>query len=201
MIAAMIIASFAGVLAVLLLRGRADRTLQLMVALALGGGLLGYGLTGSPMLPARPAEPAALDLRSSAFETERADRLGRFGTAGAWLTFGDALLRADAGAMAVRGLRGAIDDRPRDPDLWIGLGNALAMHGGRVGAASRLAFDRAAQLAPNSPQPAFFRGLAELETGDARAAALTWRRLQARSLPDPTLDRWIAEAERRGGGQ
>ena len=198
----LILLMFAGTLVLLLLRGQGGRTPRVAVAAVLGAALLGYALTGEPNVPASLPQRATLDAMSrSAFEVERAARLSRFGETGAWLTFADALIRNDASAMAVRGLRGVIDRRPRDAELWIGLGNALAMHGGTVGSASRLAFERAAALAPESVQPAFFLGLAQLETGDARAAVATWSNLRRRSLPDPGLDRWIAEAVRRTGDQ
>jgi cytochrome c-type biogenesis protein CcmH/NrfG len=174
----------------------------LAVVAALVVALGGYALTGHPALPAAPPPASRPDLNAHPpFETERETRLQRFGEVGAWLTFADALIRADAAYTAVQGLRGAIDDRPGSADLWIGLGNALSMHGQRVGAAATLAFDRAQTLAPDSVEPAFFRGLAMLETGDARGAAAVWRGLAARSLPDPGLDRWIAVAEQRATGQ
>lgn len=194
--------AFAATVAVLLLRGTRERTSRVAVAVGLAAALAGYALTGRPGLPAAPASVARSDpSATSAFESERQSRLQRFGEAGAWLTFADALIRADASFTAVRGLRQAIDRDPANADLWIGLGNALSVHGGEVGAASRLAFARAAMLAPRSDQPAFFLGLAELETGDARGAARTWRALAARSLPDARLDRWIAVAEQRAVGQ
>jgi len=194
--------AFAATLALLLLRGTREPAARVAAAAALALGLGGYALTGQPGLPAALTPEVRNDLRAtSAFETERHRRLSRFGEAAAWLTFADALIRADASLTAIRGLRQALDRNPRSTELWIGLGNALAVHGGRVGSASRLAFDRAAGLSPQSPEPAFFRGLAELETGDARAAARTWRALAARSLPDADLDRWIATAEQRAVGQ
>lgn len=202
MIAWAVALGFAATVAALMLRGARGRAPRLAVGAMLAVALAGYALTGSPGMPGAPASVARANLSAtSPFEAERQSRLQRFGEAGAWLTFADALIRADASFTAVRGLRQAIDRDPRNADLWIGLGNALSVHGGEVGAASRLAFERAAMLAPRSDQPAFFLGLAELETGDARRAARTWRALAARSLPDASLDRWIAVAERRAVGQ
>ena len=195
MIVAFAILSFAASLALLLLRGRGgDRGAQLTVAAVLVVGVAGYAATGRPALPSVHPQELAIETATTAFETERQARLARFGRSAAWLTFADALLRADAGAMAVRGLRGAIDDAPGDLALWIGLGHALALHGGEVGVASRMAFDRAAALAPGDPNPAFFLGLTQYETGDRTGAARTWAALKARLLPDPALDAWIARA-------
>ena len=203
MIVAAVLAGFATVLALLLLRGHpGDRRMQASAAAALMLGLGGYAAGSRSSLPPAPARAAAPDPASrAAFEIARENRLTRFGEVGAWLTFADALLRADASATAVEGLRQIIAERPLNADLWIGLGNALAVHGGHVGPAARLAFDQAAMLAPASPQPAFFLGLAQLETGDARGAATTWRTLRRRSLPDADLDARIADADARAAGQ
>ena len=202
MIVAVVALGFAATVAMLLLRGAPGRRSRAVVFATLALALAGYAASGVPRLPAALPGPGGPGRDATpAFETERQRRLQRFGETAAWLTFADALIRSDAAFTAVRGLRGAIDRNPDSVDLWIGLGNALAMHGGRVGAASRLAFDRAATLAPDSAQPVFFRGLAQLETGDARGAARTWRALSARSLPDPALDRWIAVAEQQAVGQ
>ncbi len=194
--------AFAATLALMLLRRDADGPARIAVAVALLAGLGGYALIGHPGMSASPPPASLPDLNAKPpFETERQVRLQRFGEVGAWLTFADALIRADAAYTAVQGLRGALDSNPGSADLWIGLGNALSIHGGHVGAAADLAFDRAAMLAPDSAEPAFFRGLARLETGDARGAARVWRALAGRSLPDPDLDRWIAVAEQRAVGQ
>jgi cytochrome c-type biogenesis protein CcmH len=195
--------SVAAVVALMLLRGRtADRRSVAAVAIVLAAALGGYAATGRPDLPMVTDRGDAFDRDwRSAFETARQTRLVRFGEAGAWLTFSDAMLREQASDMAVRGLQDVLADHPDQFDLWIGLGNALAMHQGAVGEASRLAFARARALQPASPQPDFFLGLAQLETGDARGAARTWRRLAARGLPDATLQRWIAEADIQAAGQ
>ena len=195
MMAVLVIGTFALALAMLLLRSRAaQRPAQVAVGVALATGLAGYVATGRPTLPAAPPQEFEFQTARTPFETERQARLSRFGYSAAWLTFADALLNADASAMAVRGLRGAIDEAPGDVALWIGLGHALALHGGEVGVASRLAFGRAAALAPGSPQPLFFLGLTQFETGDRPAAAATWRRLRDATPPDATLDMWIARA-------
>ena len=202
MIAFAVALAFAATLALMLLRRDADGPARVAVAVALLAGLGGYVLTGRPALPASPPPASRPDLNAHPpFEAERQVRLQRFGEVGAWLTFADALIRADAAYTAVQGLRGALDANPGSADLWIGLGNALSVHGQQVGTAADLAFDRAATLSPGSAEPAFFRGLARLETGDARGAAQTWRALAGRSLPDPDLDRWIAVAEQRAVGQ
>lgn len=195
MIAVIVILAAAAALGLMLPRGRGARGMRVAVAVTLVAGLSGYAATGRPWLAAASPQPLPLDRTRTLFETERQARLGRFGPAAAWLTFADALLRADGSAMAIRGLRGEIEAHPRDVELWIGLGHALAVHAGRVGDASRLAFDRAAALAPDSPHPAFFLGLTQFETGDRAGAAATWRALKRRAMPVHDLDRWVARAE------
>jgi cytochrome c-type biogenesis protein CcmH len=65
--------------------------------------------------------------------------------------------------------------------------------------AARLAFDRASRLAPDHPAPAYFLGLAWMQSGEAERALKVWRELKARSTPDapwvPMLDRQIAIAQ------
>lgn len=195
MIAVAVILLAAAALALMLPRGRGTLGVRVAVAVTLVAGLAGYAATGRPQVAAAPPQPLPIDRTRTLFEAERQARFGRFGPAAAWLTFADALLRADGSAMAIRGLRGELDAHPRDVELWIGLGHALALHSGHVGDASRLAFDRAAGLAPDSPHPEFFLGLTQFETGDRVAAAATWRALKARTLPTRDLDAWIARAE------
>ena len=195
MIAALAILGFAVALGTMLLRRREGREQRVAVVVVLVAALAGYAATGRPALPSASPQPLALDRATTLFQAERQARFARFGPSAAWLTFTDALLRADASAMAIRALRGEIDVRPDDAELWIGLGHALAVHAGQVGDASRLAFDRAATLAPRSPHPAFFLGLTQYEAGDRAGAAATWRRLRTRALPTPDLDTWIARAD------
>lgn len=195
MIAFLVILLAAAALALMLPRGRGTARVRVAVAVTLVAGLAGYAATGRPLLPAAPPLPLPIDRARTLFEVERQARFERFGPSAAWLTFADALLRADGSAMAIRGLRGELGAHPRDVELWIGLGHALAVHAGHVGDASRIAFDRAAALAPDSPHPAFFLGLTQFETGDREGAAQTWRALKARTLPTRDLDAWIARAE------
>src|SRR3546814_3509953 len=89
---------------------------------------------------------------------------------------------------------------PERPDLWVGLGNALAVHGdGFVSPAARLAFARAAEIAPDHPAPLYFLGMAWLQSGQPGEALATWRELREKSPPDapwlPELDRKIERSE------
>ncbi|RYD42391.1 MAG: cytochrome c biogenesis factor, partial [Sphingomonadales bacterium] len=80
-------------------------------------------------------------------------------------------------------------------DLWVGLGNALAAHGGGVmSPAAALAFDEAAKRDPSHPAPPFFAGLALAQGGDLKGAETVWSQLLARSPADAP---WRADLEMR----
>src|SRR3546814_1035183 len=84
---------------------------------------------------------------------------------------------------------------PESPDLWVGLGNALAVHGdGFVSPAARLAFARAAAIAPDHPAPLYFLGMAWLQSGQPGEALATWRELREESPPDAP---WLPELHRK----
>src|SRR3546814_6259959 len=85
---------------------------------------------------------------------------------------------------AVEAMKVATKAFPESPDLWVGLGNALAVHGdGFVSPAARLAFARAAEIAPDHPAPLYFLGMAWLQSGQPGEALATWRELREKSPP------------------
>ena len=175
--------------------------LALGVAACLAAGLTGYVIQGRPDLPSHPVEPRAEAYRGdSSFAKERGALLENLGDVGAWLNFADALQRAGMTERAVEAMKVATKAFPESPDLWVGLGNALAVHGdGFVSPAARLAFARAAEIAPDHPAPLYFLGMAWLQSGQPGEALATWRELREKSPPDapwlPDLDRKIEAAE------
>lgn len=183
---------------------RAARTWPalLAVALALAAGLGGYLRNGSPGLRSAPA-PAFVpnpDLTPQA-EQASAELLENYGDVRAWLTLSDALIRAKRTETAVAALQDGLDAIPGNADLWVQMGIALVAHAdGEVVPAARLAFDRAARLAPDHPAPGYFLGLAWLQTGDVDSALKTWTALRERSPADAPwlalLDRQIAAARK-----
>jgi cytochrome c-type biogenesis protein CcmH len=68
---------------------------------------------------------------------------------------------------------------PDDYTLWVGLGNALVDHAGVMTPAAELAYARAEKVAPWSPAPKFFHGLALLRSGQRDAALKEWKALLA----------------------
>jgi cytochrome c-type biogenesis protein CcmH len=173
----------------------------LAVAVALGAGIAGYAVMGSPGLKAQPA-PARIENPDLTPEAEKASKqlLENFGDVRAWLTLSDALIRAGRTETAVYSLESALEAIPGNADLWVQLGVALVAHAnGEVVPAARLAFDRASRLAPDHPAPSYFLGLAWMQAGQTEKALETWRALRARSQDDapwvPSLERQIAAAE------
>ena len=174
----------------------------LAVALALLVGLAGYAVLGRPGLPSAPSERAPSNPALTP-EAEKASKelLNNYGDVRAWLTMSDSLIREGRTETAIYVLQDALHAIPGNADLWVQMGVALVAHAdGEVVPAARLAFDRAARLAPEHPAPAYFLGLAWLQSGDVDSALSTWGTLRARSQDDapwvPLLDRQIAAAQR-----
>lgn len=179
------------VLAMLLLwwPGRLDRPALMLAASALFVAAAGYAWQGSPDKPGAPFHrPEQHGMKpDTLFSSERMRFLNKYGEAGQWLGTADAMNRLGEDDLAVAFMRGAVKKYPNNPDMWIGYGHALFMLAdGNMTPAVLLAFDRAQALAPASPAPRYFRGLTELESGNAGAAEQEWRALYA-SLPEDSI--------------
>ncbi len=178
-----------------------SRTTWLVVSVTLAGGLLAYAFAGEPLLPGRPAPKPANDaVATPEFEDARQRLLANAGDTAAWLGFADALSRQGRGADAVEGLELAIRAMPDNPDLWVGLGNTLTVHGGgMVSPAARLAFDRASAIDPDHPAPPYFLALAWIQAGEPDEAMRVLEALKARSPADapwlPQVDRLLRGAQ------
>ena len=140
----------------------------------------GYALQGRPGLPASPASASAerdifplTDARHAFF--------GHFTRAEGWLRMSEALARDGKSEDSVGILQNAVRRYPGDPQLWIGLGNALVDHSQGLSPPAELAYQRAAQLVPGHPAPPFFYGLALARSGDKQAGVTIWKRLLARA--------------------
>lgn len=164
-------------LAALRLLGVKGAILQLGAA-ALLLGCAGYALQGNPGLDgsprARSAEepPIPLTKMRHAF-------FGQFSGAEPWLRISEALASRGNTEDAVGVLGSAVRERPDNAALWVGLGNALVDHAKVITPASQFAFNRAAELAPGHPAPAFFMGLALARSGDRDGALALWREVLA----------------------
>jgi cytochrome c-type biogenesis protein CcmH len=145
-------------------------------AAALLLGASGYALQGSPDLPAARAQGGEghdifplTDARHAFF--------GNFTPAESWLRMSEALERDGHSEDAVNILQNAVKRYPGDPQLWIGLGNALVDHARGLTPPAELAYKRAAVLAPGHPGAPFFYGLALARSGDRAAAVAVWQQI------------------------
>ena len=145
-------------------------------AAALLVGASGYALQGRPNLPGAPAQRTAgrdifplTDARHAFF--------GHFTPAESWLRISEALARNGNSEDAVGILQNAVKRYPGDPQLWIGLGNALVDHARGLTPPAELAYRRAAELVPGHPAAPFFYGLALARSGDRQSAVAIWQRI------------------------
>ena len=154
-----------------------------LVAAAIAFGCAGYALQGSPSLAGQPRAAAqrqpALPLTGA-----RHALMGQFDYSDTWLNMADALTSRGNTEDAVKLLQTQVARHPRDYKLWVGLGNALTDHARTITPAARLAYARAAELAPGYPAPPFFLGLAEARSGNADAAVKLWSEILANAPAD-----------------
>jgi tetratricopeptide (TPR) repeat protein len=186
--------------------GRMPKGGMELVGAALFLGVAGYAWQGSPALPGKPTPaPDGAKVPDSAFALERNKMMNRFGSDADVLGTADAFHRQGLNLYAIGIIKGGLEKRPNSPDLWVGLGNALVIHGqGMMSPAAQLAFERAAKLAPDHPGPPFFMGLAYAQAGQIDRAEQVWRDLLARSPADaawrPEVEERLGEIETMKGG-
>ena len=186
-----LIAASAGALWLLRVRG----PLLIASAAALLFGAAGYALQGSPNLPSAPAEGSEARDYFPLTEARHAF-FGNFTPAESWLRMSEALARAGNSEDAVGILENAVHRYPGDPQLWIGLGNALVDHARGITPPAELAYKRAEQMAPGHPAAPFFYGLALARSGDREGALKLWRGILATAPADaswrPLVEQGVA---------
>lgn len=172
-----------------------DRAALQFLAAALLLALAGYSWQGRPGLEGRPKPPPERQrLPDSEFAATREAMLGRFDYASTWLTIAESYQRRGDTWSGAQVIRSGLRESPNNADLWVGLGNALVLHGdGMMSPAAQLAFQRAAQLAPDHPGPRYFYGLALAQGGQYDEAERIWRELVAAAPPDAQYRRLIEE--------
>lgn len=182
----LIAAAFAFCLMALLIAvGRIPRMSWELTAAAVLLGLAGYAWQGGPGLPGRPKMASASTDRGK-FDEQLAERrrgmAERYGKAGQWLMLSDGLGRQGKTKEAANVLLAGLKQTPDDPNLWLGLGNALIAHaGGVVSPSADFAYRRAMTLDPDAPAPPYFYGLALVRAGQLQAAKELWAPLAARA--------------------
>ena len=188
-------------------------SLGLLWALRVRGGLLtasaaalllgasGYALQGSPNLPGAVAQGGEgheilplTDARHAFY--------GYFSPAESWLRMSEALERDGKSEDAVGILQNAVRRYPGDPQLWVGLGNALVDHARGLTPPAELAYKRAEQAAPGHPGALFFYGLALARSGDRAGAVGTWQHILKKAPKDagwrPLVEQGVAALSRPG---
>ena len=171
-----------------------------LAAAALLVGASGYALQGSPGLAgSRPTGAASRKIIP--LTAARHAFFGDFSASEHWLLMSESMARRGNTADAAGILRSAVREHPGDPQLWIGLGNALVDHAGMLTPAAEFAYQRAAELAPGHPAAPFFLGLALARSGDRADAVKLWRPLLAQAPADaawrPLVEQAIAALEPR----
>jgi cytochrome c-type biogenesis protein CcmH len=154
-----------------------------LAAAAIAFGCAGYALQGRPGAEGQPraatSRPPPVPLTGA-----RHALMGQFDYADSWLNIADALASRSRTEDAARLLQAQVARHPQDYKLWVGLGNALADHARTLTPAARLAYARAAELAPGYPAPPFFLGLAEARSGNPEEAVRLWREILANAPAD-----------------
>ncbi len=181
-----ILLAIAAFLAIMVLSKAARKGWE-AVGAALLLGIAGYGLQASPGLPGAPKPPAQqIASDPDALIEGRGDLDERsIPTTNQWVVIADGMARNGQFANAAQVLLGAVDEDPEDGEAWLALANALVAHAdGQLTPASDFAFRKAARIAPESPGPPFFRGLALAQTGRFDEARAIWTRLLERAPPD-----------------
>jgi cytochrome c-type biogenesis protein CcmH len=179
LVLALLFASGLGLLWVLRVRGPA----LMLAASAMLFGCAGYAVQGHPMLRGSPRQASASEPPIPLSNIRHAF-FGEFTSSESWLNLSERMAARGKTQDAAGVLHAAVREHPNDPQLWVGLGNALVDHAGGLTPASQYAFERAAALAPGHPAPVFFMGLALARSGDRANAVALWKNLLASAPAD-----------------
>ena len=155
-------------------------------------GCAGYALQGSPGLAGAP-RAAAKRAPPMPLTGARQAMMGQFDYSDTWLNMADALASRGNTEDAAKLLQTQVARRPGDYKMWVGLGNALTDHARTITPAGRLAFARAAALAPGYPAPKFFLGLAEARSGNPEEELRLWRQVLAEAPPNASWRPMVEE--------
>ena len=175
--------------------------LLVMAAAALMLGGAGYALQGRPGLAGSPAKGSAAS-HHLPLAKARHTLMGQFTRSEHWIIIADSFASRGRTEDAVGLIQSGLREHPDDYVLWVGLGNALVDHAGVMTPAADLAYRRAATLAPWSPAPPFFRGVALLRSGQKDAALAIWKQMLATAPAEaawrPLVEDGVAVLERGG---
>ena len=145
-----------------LMRVRQGLLTAAIAALMLGAS--GYALQGRPSL-AGHAATGIDNMEYQSLTQLRHAFFGNFSAEESWMSISEALASHGNTEDAVNILQNAVRRYPADPQLWIGLGNALVEHSHGTTPPADYAYRRAASLLPGHPAPRFFYDLALVRSG------------------------------------
>jgi cytochrome c-type biogenesis protein CcmH len=189
LVLALVAAAALGALRLLGMRGG----MMYLGAAAVLFGAAGYAVQGRPDLSGSPRQARAAGapvpltgLRHAFF--------GNFTPTEHWLLISDSMARRGNTADAVGALTAGVRQHPNDPQLWVGLGNALVDHSDGLTPASEFAYRRAAELSPGYPAAPFFFGLALLRSGEREAGLGIWREVLAKAPADASWRPLVEDA-------
>ena len=169
----------------IMLASRLPLRLTAPVATALLLGLAGYAWQGNPGLAGTPIASGKANVEFDEALAKKRTEIGeRISSATKWLVISDAFARQGKTQEAANVLLSGLRENPKDANLWVGMGNALLIHGGgALSPAANFAFQQALQLDPKGASPAYFYGLAMAESGQFEQSREMWLQLAAR-LPE-----------------
>ena len=183
-------------------RGLRRAAFGLAVVLPLAA-LVWYFVAGRPELPARPfaQRDAASETTQSAsrlLDELEARLQGKPDDLQGWALLGRTALRVGRFDQAATALARAIALAPERADLLSSYAEALILKDqGKVSARAREALDSALKLDPADVSAVYYRGLAEAQDGNPRAALQRWLDLEATAPAEaPWLAALQAEIER-----
>lgn len=168
------------------------------LATALLLGLAGYAWQGSPGQAGNSVESGAQRIEFDEELAKKRNEIGeRITGATRWMVISDGLARQGNTAQAANVLLSGLREFPEDPNIWVGLGNALMAHGNRVlSPAADYSYRQALRYQPEGVSPNYFYGLALAESGDFAKSRAVWSGLADRLPEDnemrPELIRNIA---------
>lgn len=197
----------AAVAAGLILPGRLPRSLWELAGAALLFGLAGYAWQGSPGLAGAPRAAVETAPRFDEELAKLRDSFGgQYGQTGQWLILSDGLARRGKTQEAANVIAAGLRARPDDAALWVGMGNALVLHGGGfISPSAEYSYNQAMRLAPQSAAAPFFYGLALADSGQYAPARKIWSDLRdkvpAESPLHAELTSYLARLDRILAGQ
>ncbi len=152
-----------------------QRDILMLTGAALALGMAGYALQGQPSLAASlPTESDEVAAQLPDLK-KRQLLMGRFGGDADTLAYADAYFNAGRPDIAVMVLKRGLAKNDKNPQLWVGMGNALtAYNKSTLSPAAEYSFKCALELDPNYPGTLYFYGLALAQSGRLDDARQTW---------------------------